>query len=101
MKNCRPLCETACVKRQRRGTHVEAWGSVQGFVARKKALAPKARFTGDVIRDIIGRVFISRGYFFGLRTITELESRFQRLVTRMIGFLGRCPRLTLAPRLWR
>ncbi len=42
----------------------------------KKTLALKARFTGDVIRYIIDTVFISRGYFFGLRTITELNRAF-------------------------
>jgi len=60
-------------------------------VARKQALALKARFTGDIIRYIIGTIIISRGYFFGLRTITELNRAFSAWLPGWLVSLGRCP----------
>jgi hypothetical protein len=37
--------------------------------------------------------YFDEWYVLGLETIREIEARFQRLVYRTIGFLGRCPRL--------
>jgi hypothetical protein len=37
--------------------------------------------------------YFDEWYVLGLETIRRIEARFQRLVYRTIGFLGRCPRL--------
>jgi hypothetical protein len=53
-----------------------AWGSAPGFMSCKKALALKVRFTGHVIRPIVGTALIPRAECLGWRTITELNRAF-------------------------
>jgi hypothetical protein len=57
------------------------------------ARALKARFNYRIASQA-WRYFDGR-YVLGLETIRGIEARFQRLVYRTIGFLGRCPRLAL------